>query len=82
MLSRPRSLTRRLRWTVLASVSAELQPVVEQVGTAFGAVQTASDGLTAETLTEQAPEIVAALQSLKTALAALAATLSQDCPAA
>jgi hypothetical protein len=66
--------------TVLASVSAELQPVVEQVGTAFDAVQTASDGLTADTLTEQAPGIVAALQGLNTALTALGATLSQECP--
>jgi hypothetical protein len=66
--------------TVLASVSAELQPAVEQVGTAFDAVQTATDGLTADTLTEQAPGIVAALQGLNTALTALAATVSQECP--
>ena len=66
--------------TVLASVSADLQPALEGVGTAFDAVQTASDGLTAETLREQAPGIVAALQGLNTALTALGATLSQECP--
>jgi hypothetical protein len=66
--------------TVLASASAELQPVVEQVGTAFDAVQTASAGLTADTLMDQAPGIVAALQGLNTALTALATTLTQECP--
>jgi hypothetical protein len=65
---------------VLASASAGLKPVVEQVGAAFDAVQTAADGLTADTLTEQAPAIVAALQGLNSALTALGATLSQECP--
>jgi hypothetical protein len=68
--------------TAVASVTDELQPPVEQVETAFTAVQTAADGLTADSLKEKAPDIVTALQGLKTALTSLAETLAQECPEA
>jgi hypothetical protein len=68
--------------TAVASVTAELQPAVEQLETAFAAVQTAADGLTTENLKEKAPGIVTALQGLKIALTSLAAALAQDCPEA
>ncbi|WP_322938389.1 hypothetical protein [Nocardioides bizhenqiangii] len=66
--------------TAVASVSAELQPAVGQLETAFAAVQTAADGLTTDNLKEKAPGIVTALRGLETALTSLTATLSQECP--
>jgi len=66
--------------TAIASVTAELQPPVEQLETAFTAVQTAADGLTTDNLKEKAPGIVTALRGLETALTSLATTLTQECP--
>lgn len=66
--------------TAVASVTAELDPAVEQVRTAFTAVQTAMNGLTADNLADKAPAIATALRGLDTALRSLAATLSQECP--
>jgi hypothetical protein len=66
--------------TALMAGSAELQPAVKQTHTAFAAVQAASDGVTAETLSEHAPAIASALLGLKASLAPLSATLTQECP--
>ena len=41
--------------TAVDSVTAELQPAVQQVQTQFAAVQAAAEGLTTETLRERAP---------------------------
>lgn len=64
----------------VASASAALQTDVAQVKTAFDGLQTAVAGLSADTLTQQAPSIVAALTQLGTAASALAATAQQSCP--
>ena len=66
--------------TAVDSVTAELQPAVQQVATQFAAVQAAADGLTTDTLREKAPGVVTAVRGLETALTSLAATLSQKCP--
>ena len=64
----------------LASASAALQPQVAQVKMTFDGLQTAVEGLSADTLTQQAPSIVAALTQLGTAASGLAAALPQNCP--
>ena len=64
----------------VASASAALQPDVAQVKTAFDALQASVEGLSADTLTQKAPSIVAALTQLGTAASALAATAQQSCP--
>jgi hypothetical protein len=66
--------------TAVVSVTAELQPAVQQVKTQFAAVQTAADGLTTDNLREKAPGVVTALRGLETALTSLTATLTQECP--
>jgi hypothetical protein len=66
----------------VASATAELQPAVEQVKTAFAAVQTAVNGVTTDNLTEKAPAIATALRGLDTALGSLGDTLTQKCPQA
>lgn len=66
--------------TAQAAGSEKLQPAVEQVQTAFAAVQAASDGLTAETLPDRAPAIASALRGLKASLDPLSAALTRECP--
>ena len=66
--------------TAVASVTAELDPAVEQVKTEFTAVQTSMNGLTADNFADNAPAIATALQGLEGALRSLAATLSEECP--
>lgn len=66
--------------TAVASATAELQPVVEDVKTQFAAVQKAASGVTTDNIKEKAPAIRASLQSLRTATTALATTLTQKCP--
>lgn len=64
-----------------ASASGALQPEVEQVKTAFQALQSATTGLTADNLVARAPAIRTALTEVVTATKALAVKLSQRCPA-
>jgi hypothetical protein len=63
-----------------ASASSALQPQVEQVKTAFDALQTAATGLTTANLAGKAPAIASALNQVSTAAMALSSTLSQSCP--
>jgi hypothetical protein len=63
-----------------ASASEAIQPSVEQVKIAFGNVQTASAGLTADNRREKAPAISAALQQVRSATTALSSKLDQSCP--
>ena len=63
-----------------ASASEALQPSVEQVKTAFGNLQTAAAGLTADNRKEKAPDIAAAMKQVRTATSALSSTLTQSCP--
>jgi hypothetical protein len=65
--------------TAVASAAAVLQPAVEQVKTAFTAVQTAASGVTTDNLREKAPAIGAALQQLSAPTASLATMLTQRC---
>lgn len=64
-----------------ASAGADLQPAVQEVKTAFTALQTAVSGVTADNLRQRLPAISTALQQLGTATASLATTLTQKCPA-
>jgi phage-related protein len=66
--------------TAEASVSPALQPSVEQVKTAFGQLQTAASGLTADNLRQKAPALASAIKEVATATQALSTTLSQACP--
>lgn len=66
--------------TAQTAGSKDLQPTVEQVHTALAAVQTASDGVTAETLPEHAPAIGSALRDLKASLDPLSEALTRECP--
>ena len=63
-----------------ASVSAALQPSVEQVKIAFGNLQTAAADLTTDNLREKAPGIRAAMTEVRTATAALSSKLTESCP--
>ena len=63
-----------------ASASPVLQPSVQQVKTAFGELQTAASGVTADNLRQKAPAIASATKEVATATQALSATLSQACP--
>ena len=63
-----------------ASASPVLQPSVQQVKTAFGELQTAASGVTADNLRQKAPAIASAIKEVATATQALSATLSQACP--
>jgi uncharacterized protein YukE len=64
----------------VASASAALQPSVDQVKTAFAALQTAADGLTADNFRQKAPAIRAAMTQLRTATEDLTSALNQSCP--
>jgi phage-related protein len=64
----------------VASIGAELQPAVQEITTAFDAVQTAVEGLTTDNVRDQAPVIATALRGLGTAVASLTTALSQECP--
>jgi hypothetical protein len=63
-----------------ASASPVLQPDVEQVKTAFAALQTATSGLTADNFKQKAPSIASAMKQVATATRALSSTLTQSCP--
>ena len=63
-----------------ASASPVLQPSVQQVKTAFGSLQTATNGLTADNFKEKASAIVSALAQVATATKALSSTLAESCP--
>jgi hypothetical protein len=62
------------------SASPALQPSVQQVKTAFGELQTAASGVTADNLRQKAPAIASAIKEVATATQALSTTLSQACP--
>ena len=62
------------------SASPVLQPSVQQVKTAFGELQTAASGVTADNLRQKAPAIASAMKEVATARQALSTTLSQACP--
>lgn len=66
--------------TALSSASDALQPEVKQVKTALAALQKAVDGLTTANLREQLPAVSAALTQVGIATAALATTISKNCP--
>jgi hypothetical protein len=63
-----------------ASASPALQPSVQKVKTAFGELQRASSGLTADNLRQKAPAIAAALKQVAAATRALSTKLSESCP--
>jgi hypothetical protein len=63
-----------------ASASPVLQPDVEQVKTAFAALQTAASDLTADNFKQKAPSIASAMKQLATSTKALSSTLTQSCP--
>jgi hypothetical protein len=63
-----------------ASASPVLQPDVEQVKTAFAALQTAASGLTADNFRQKAPSIASAMKEVATTTKALSSTLTQSCP--
>lgn len=63
-----------------ASASEALQPGLDGVETAFAELQTAADGLTADTLPQKGPSIRDATEQLRTATSDLSATLTQGCP--
>lgn len=63
-----------------SSVSAELQPQVAAVSTAFDALQTAASGLTSGNIRQQAPAILTALQQVVTATTDLGTAVTQSCP--
>lgn len=66
--------------TAEASASPVLQPSVQQVKTAFGELQTAATGVTADNLRQKAPAIASAIKEVATATQALSTTVSQACP--
>lgn len=66
--------------TAEASASPVLKPSVEQVKTAFDALQTAASGLTADNVRERAPSIASAMVQVVTATRALSSTLADSCP--
>jgi hypothetical protein len=63
-----------------ASASPALQPSVQEVKTAFGELQTAASGLTADNLRQKAPAIAAALKQVAAATRALSTKLRESCP--
>jgi hypothetical protein len=66
--------------TAATSVAAALKPAVEEVKTAFAAVETATEGVTADNFREHAPAIATALQGLGTAMQSLATSVTKTCP--
>ncbi len=63
-----------------ASASPVLKPSVTQVKTAFGELQTAVSGVTADNLRQKAPAILSAIKEVATATQALSTTMNQACP--
>ena len=63
-----------------ASASPALQPSVQDVKTAFGELQRAASGLTADNLRQKAPAIAAALKQVGAATRELSTKLSESCP--
>jgi hypothetical protein len=66
--------------TAEASASPVLKPSVEQVKTAFAALQTAASDLTADNFKQKAPSIASAMRQVVTATQALSSTLANSCP--
>jgi hypothetical protein len=62
------------------SASAMLQPQLQEVTTAFDALQTATSGLTTQNVVARAPDIAAALRKLTTATTDLTTAAQQTCP--
>ncbi|MET0993743.1 MAG: hypothetical protein ABWY20_06510, partial [Mycobacterium sp.] len=63
----------------VSSASSELQPHVDQVKTAFTALQTSVNGLTVDNLRQKAPSIKAALTQVEAASTALASAVTDSC---
>jgi hypothetical protein len=63
----------------LDSASAELQPQIEDVEAAFAILQDAVTDLTADNLTEKAPEISASLFGLGEATKTLSTSITDNC---
>jgi hypothetical protein len=63
-----------------ASASPALRPSVQQVKVAFGELQTAASGLTADNLRQKAPAIASAIKEVATATRALSAKVTESCP--
>lgn len=61
------------------SASAQLQPQVDDVETAFASLQDAVTGLTADNLTAKAPAISAALVELGSATKTLSTSITDNC---
>jgi hypothetical protein len=66
--------------TAEASASPILKPSVEQVKTAFAALETAASGLTTDNFKQKAPSIASAMRQVVTATKALSSTLANSCP--
>ena len=64
----------------VASATAELKPDLDAVKSALTALQSAAAGLTEDNFADKRSAIGAALAQLGTATAALASTVSKDCP--
>ena len=63
----------------VSSASSTLQPPIDQVKTAFTALQTSVNGLTVENLRQKAPAIKSALSQVETATTALASAVENSC---
>ena len=63
-----------------ASAGPALQPNVQQVKTAFGELQTAASGVTADNLRQKAPAIASAIKEVATATQALSTKVTESCP--
>ena len=63
-----------------ASASPVLQPSVQEVKTAFGQLQSAASGLTADNLRQKAPAIASAIKDVATATRALSTKVNESCP--
>ncbi|HWI01548.1 MAG TPA: hypothetical protein VNT27_14570 [Propionibacteriaceae bacterium] len=64
----------------VSSSASSLQPSVQEVKTAFAALQTAASGLTKENLKQKLPEVAAAMKQLRTAREGLSLALAERCP--
>ena len=63
----------------VSSASSALQPSIDQVKTAFTALQTSLDGLTVDNLRQKAPSIKAALTQVEAAATGLASAVTDSC---
>ena len=63
----------------VSSASSKLQPPIDDVKTAFTALQSSVDGLTVENLRQKAPSIKAALSQVEAATTALASAVADSC---